>query len=577
VTERTYALESQYAIVFQPHGREAVRPTPRHVYQRLEAFVRKRCSTLPTRDHAGVFLENGGLLQFEGDLDEGVIQVTTPECRSARQAVIYQEAMDALLSGILPDLNARLRLEGYEGVVVLGRNTTDNKGHFYESQEHYAVSGARRAWYLRPLMACFTALFTPLQAVAGALPMVPLLFLLGVSRLGALLLRARPAVAQRWSERCLRWTEKVVLGVSRSAADVLSPLVAWYVALVSNTVYAPYIGELTAFIVTRPIWCGSGRLKMPASPGQSPFQLMQKSDAMGAVTGVCRPGVQRPIYDFKSLFTHPMAVLRPVVRLQVCYSDSNMSEQISWLKLAVTGLLLQMIEDGIRFDVRLASPMQALRRVSADVSLERPVAVVGRGEVTALSIQAHYLEVARQYFEVHPGDGSAARILGVWEELLRSVAQAGQARPVWTVDWSAKRALMAEALCDMASIEDLALVRTWAEEIVNAGENFDVLSQAGEVGIDLRLRTVLTARAYVTLNHYRHARRLLWADFLKLLQLSWQVEKIDLKYHQVGSEGYAHQLVEGGLMPRMSCAQELRTAQTVPPGTARPVAAVSLN
>lgn len=578
--ERVYGLETEYAVLFVPVEGSA-RPSPRETYDHISTLVQERYKTIPARNRVGLFLENGGLLHLEGDPGGGLVEISTPECRSAREAVIYQRAMDDLLIGLQPELDKRLLADGYAGHVVFGKNSTDNKGNFYGTHENYYV--ADRAVLPRPVLwlaaAIYSLMAAPFVVLTRVLPLLVLAATTGWARLVHATLvvlclvpglerRIRPVLAG-WPREMSRRGEAAVSGALRLCSALMAPLARAWTACLARVVFRPVQQALLPYFLTRPVWCGSGRLKVPPSRGRSPFLLMQKSEVLGALVGLTLPGRPRPLIDLKALVQHPFGVLAPKRRLQIAYSDSNMAERATWLKLAVTGLLLQMIEDGHPFPpLALQHPLDAARQVSEDWRLSAGLALTNGEQWTALQIQRFYLGEARTYVATH-GDKTSRAVVEAWDDLLRRLEANSRTQPAWDVDWCAKRHLMLEALGGMCSLEDLPMVRGWATELESAGLTLEGLSRMGDRDIDETLRRALTARSYVTLNHYLHARQLSWLDFLTMSRLTWAAEKIDLKYHQLGPQGYAAQLATTGLSARIGSDDEVRDARTLPPTRTR--------
>jgi proteasome accessory factor A len=109
--------------------------------------------------------------------------------------------------------------------------------------------------------------------------------------------------------------------------------------------------------------------------------------------------------------------------------------------------VLSMIEDDfLPRDLSLASPVQALRQVSYDVSLRRPLELADGGHMTALEIQWEYLDRAKKYAEEQGlaclgAEEVGAEVLRRWEEVLTGLETdfLGLADQL---DWVAKFRLM---------------------------------------------------------------------------------------------------------------------------------------
>src|SRR5205814_5993583 len=82
--------------------------------------------------------------------------------------------------------------------------------------------------------------------------------------------------------------------------------------------------------------------------------------------------LKRPIVNTRD---EPHADAQRYRRLHVIVGDANLCEVATYLKVGVTAIVLAMIEDDYFGDVdlTLASPVQALRRVSYDTELAQPL------------------------------------------------------------------------------------------------------------------------------------------------------------------------------------------------------------
>jgi proteasome accessory factor A len=119
----------------------------------------------------------------------------------------------------------------------------------------------------------------------------------------------------------------------------------------------------------------------------------------------------------------------------------------TFLKVGTTALVLSMIEDEfLPRDLSLAAPVQALRQVSYDLTLRRPLELADGSTITAVEMQWEYLDRAKKYAEEHgleclgaPDIG--AEVLRRWEDVLVQLESdfLGLADQL---DWVAKYRLM---------------------------------------------------------------------------------------------------------------------------------------
>ena len=104
-----------------------------------------------------------------------------------------------------------------------------------------------------------------------------------------------------------------------------------------------------------------------------------------------------------------------------------MSEVANFLKVGTTSLVLAMIEDDwfarANREFTLHSPVSAMRRVSYDLELTRPLDLADGRTMTALELQWEHLDLARKYaeergFDAVGGDEVGREILRRWEDVL---------------------------------------------------------------------------------------------------------------------------------------------------------------
>ena len=195
--------------------------------------------------------------------------------------------------------------------------------------------------------------------------------------------------------------------------------------------------------VTRQIYCGAGKIGTEASSTfglDVPFQLTSRADFFEEEVGL-ETTLKRPIVNTRD---EPHADAQKYRRLHVIVGDANLAEVSTFLKVGVTGIVLCMIEDDVfgEKDFTLASPVQALRKVSYDLSLSLPLELARGGTMTALEIQWELFDLARKYAE----DRGLAAVgpPAVGEEVLRrweSVLSALETDPMslsGVLDWVAK-------------------------------------------------------------------------------------------------------------------------------------------
>jgi proteasome accessory factor A len=197
--------------------------------------------------------------------------------------------------------------------------------------------------------------------------------------------------------------------------------------------------------VTRQIYTGAGKVGSEASGvgSEVPFQLTQRADFFEEEVGL-ETTLKRPIVNTRD---EPHADAQKYRRLHVIVGDANMAEVSTFLKVGCTALVLAMIEDdwfGDR-DFTLAAPVQAMRKVSYDMTMAQPLELANGRSMTALEIQWEHLDLARKYAEdrgLEPvGEDVGAEVVRRWEEVLTAL-ETDPSSLASQLDWVAKHQLI---------------------------------------------------------------------------------------------------------------------------------------
>ena len=124
---------------------------------------------------------------------------------------------------------------------------------------------------------------------------------------------------------------------------------------------------LPAFLVSRAILTGAGRVGIGQHGERAGFQLTQRADFFETTEGI-QTTQRRPILNTRD---EPHAPPSRYRRLHVIIGDANLAEISTYLKVGTTALVLAMIEDrAIGVDLAVQQPVRGLRDVSHDPSLK---------------------------------------------------------------------------------------------------------------------------------------------------------------------------------------------------------------
>ena len=500
--DRLSGLETEYAIRARSNADEFTPGSHDHgvsrfaIYRFLTEALRRQLP-LATAKHFkdGSFLANGGAVWYESERPAsgaGLIEGATAECRGPRQLLAYQRAQDSLLSQAA---NEGLG-EGFEGESpwTLVKNDRDAFDNVYGAQENYETPVAD-GWRLFAWRAGLVAMF-PMAALSWIIFLALFLVMLtyfGIVCLFWPLVRDRPKLlgilygnidlgtpAPAWMERVLIWVIRIASLPLGAALWLHCRLFAFYD---SRRV-------LTAFLVTRSLLCGSGRLDR-----RGRFHLADKAGGINCMIGFGNFFYDRPLFTmghfFKQLCLESLFSPRDYARLfnrqqrlQIGLGDSNMAEVSEYLRIGTTGLILDAIEAGRFKDCPLVRrPIAALHQVSEDALLATTVLCRGGKHQSALDIQWEYYRVCRDYVHETPNSPDDAwEILGFWRDMLLSLAQYQEdgvlpESLIGELDWVTKKYLLDQAGPD-ASWEQLKKIDIRYHELSPNGY-FAQLEKAG--------------------------------------------------------------------------------------------------
>lgn len=204
--------------------------------------------------------------------------------------------------------------------------------------------------------------------------------------------------------------------------------------------------ELLPFLITRQLYTGAGRVT------DTGFEITQRADFLDEAVSSATTR-SRPMVNTRD---EPHADPEEFRRLHVIIGDSNRSQWATWMKLAVTHLVLCVIEESARvgkpsgFDeFTLAEPGDANRALSRDVTCQQARLQLADGrQMTVLDIQRGYLRIVEQFVQAHanamneaiPND-TADHVLAQWRHVLDVLASGRVHELADRVDWVAKQQL----------------------------------------------------------------------------------------------------------------------------------------
>lgn len=205
-----------------------------------------------------------------------------------------------------------------------------------------------------------------------------------------------------------------------------------------DTPFGQVIRYGTAFMVTRQILTGSGKVGSENGRPDVDYQITQRADFFEEEVGL-ETTLKRPIINTRD---EPHGDPGKYRRLHVIIGDANLSEYQVFLKLGITALFLSALEDGALPDpIDLADPVEACWKVSHDLNMSSPIELEEGGSATALEIQARYLEWLSKYAEKELDEPVWDRVIGEWAATLEDL-EIDPRRCSDRLDWAAKRSLL---------------------------------------------------------------------------------------------------------------------------------------
>lgn len=178
--------------------------------------------------------------------------------------------------------------------------------------------------------------------------------------------------------------------------------------------FQPLADALLPFLVTRQIFAGAGKVLTTARGAV--YVLSQRAEHIweGVSSATTR---SRPVINSRD---EPHADAERYRRLHVIVGDSNMSDFVTWLRVATCDLVIRLIEEGGTLTVpALDSATRAIREVSRDLTGRGPVRLADGRDVPALEVQVRYLEAVERFLaERHPDDAEARQVVDEWRRIL---------------------------------------------------------------------------------------------------------------------------------------------------------------
>ncbi len=240
------------------------------------------------------------------------------------------------------------------------------------------------------------------------------------------------------------------------------------------------IAAVVPFLVTRQVFAGAGRTGVGrAHPWR--LQMSQRADFFEQVVGIDTTA-RRPIFNTRD---EPHADAARYRRLHVIAGDANRSEWATAMKVGTLALVLDLTCEGWQPPAQLAHPVQAVQRLSHDLTCRAAVELDSRRTATALDVQQWYLDASQRY---RGRDAETTWVLDEWSQVLAEL-RSNRQRAADRVDWLAKERLIEEMRADFG--------RDWSEQFARRIDlGYHLLDPAASVYDSLaaegRMRRIVT-------------------------------------------------------------------------------------
>jgi proteasome accessory factor A len=214
-----------------------------------------------------------------------------------------------------------------------------------------------------------------------------------------------------------------------------------------RTSFKQIVENLLPFFATRQVYTGAGKVGSENRGQPCDFQLSQRADFFETEVALDTM-VKRPIINTRD---EPHALREKYRRLHVICGDSNLSEYTIYLRSGATSLVLSMIEDGaIKKDLTLRDPVRSIRETSHDATCTKELQLEDGKRLTAVQIQAEYLQMALDYVATRGADPMTKDILTKWEHVIDCLGRDPMELDQ-QIDWVMKKSLI-EQFMDRKSI-----------------------------------------------------------------------------------------------------------------------------
>ena len=214
-----------------------------------------------------------------------------------------------------------------------------------------------------------------------------------------------------------------------------------------------YLQYLASYQVSSIIFTGQGKVGAENGAPATPYQLSQRADFFEKLSSLPTT-FQRGLVNSRdeALCGKADTSVRPdaPARLHSIFFDNTLAHGSSVLKVGVMQIILAMLEaDGCDPSLILDDPVEAVMRISHDPTLQACVELTSGARLTAIELQARFLEDARKFADEIGFAGvvpRATEILDLWEDTLAKLKAGNLQQLAPRLDWVAKLLTLERAM-----------------------------------------------------------------------------------------------------------------------------------
>lgn len=467
-----------------------VHPAPNFLRQ-FRRWLGKRIPVVSSlHDSDRFFAANGCSFQLEpactNDEKIGLLESATPECRSPRDLVAYQAVQDAWLIDAAQELSP-------SGSLRWLKNSGDAFGNCYGQQENYDVTIAT-GWRLFCWRLCLVLLL-PYLLFYRLAALVWLEAIVGWAGCKAYFRPIHEKVDEATEPISVLSTDgadelQTLPGLIQDPSSSLSPqwirraasglrFLHWPLAVslqifIRMFILVQHRKWMSAFLASRSVIDGSGHVDRNGM-----FWLSARCAGIDRLIGLGSYNGEKPLFilghwleamlgDNNFKLNGWRQLFKSRQRLQISLGDSTPNQHTQWLRVGITSLVFDLIENDYSTSSKLKknnaqkipilkSPLKALRALATDTALLRAVPNSNQKLLTALQIQQLYVnEVRILVSDSLPLNEEAVELVDKWQEVIdrlrKTDCEESQRWLLGRVDWISKRWL----------IEKVAANQEWA-------------------------------------------------------------------------------------------------------------------